>query len=94
MSYSSDSTPIDTHFEPEKENDLQHLMCSFLKEHTAYDVLPVSYRLIVFDTRLLVKKALNVLVQNGIDSYLKLGRAYLYIYVYIYRYRFCSTVVK
>ena len=50
----------------EQTNEIQHLMCSFLKEHTAYDVLPVSYRLIVFDTRLLVKKALNVLVQNGI----------------------------
>ncbi|KAI8975126.1 the adenylate sensor from Amp activated protein kinase complexed with Amp [Mycotypha africana] len=43
-------------------------MRSFLKQHTAYDVLPVSYRLIVFDTRLLVKKALNALVQNGIVS--------------------------
>ncbi|KAI9314256.1 the adenylate sensor from Amp activated protein kinase complexed with Amp [Dichotomocladium elegans] len=43
-------------------------MRSFLKEHTAYDVLPVSYRLIVFDTRLLVKKALAALVQNGIVS--------------------------
>ncbi|KAI8374658.1 uncharacterized protein BYT42DRAFT_499348 [Radiomyces spectabilis] len=43
-------------------------MQSFLKEHTAYDVLPVSYRLVVFDTRLLVKKALESLVQNGIVS--------------------------
>ncbi|KAI9301017.1 the adenylate sensor from Amp activated protein kinase complexed with Amp [Cunninghamella echinulata] len=43
-------------------------MCSFLKQHTAYDVLPVSYRLIVFDTHLLVKKALAALVQNGIVS--------------------------
>lgn len=53
----------------EQTNEIQHLMCSFLKEHTAYDVLPVSYRLIVFDTRLLVKKALNVLVQNGIHMH-------------------------
>lgn len=50
---------------PEQACEIQTLMCSFLKEHTAYDVLPVSYRLIVFDTRLLVKKALNALVQNG-----------------------------
>ncbi|ORZ21518.1 hypothetical protein BCR42DRAFT_407691 [Absidia repens] len=48
--------------------DIQRVMCSFLKQHTAYDVLPVSYRLIVFDTRLLVKKALHALIQNGIVS--------------------------
>ncbi|KAI8976735.1 hypothetical protein BDB01DRAFT_802378 [Pilobolus umbonatus] len=53
---------------PEEVDEIQSLMCSFLKEHTAYDVLPISYRLIVFDTRLLVKKALNALVQNGIVS--------------------------
>lgn len=47
-------------------NEIQSSVRSFLKEHTAYDVLPVSYRLIVFDTRLLVKKALAALVQNGI----------------------------
>lgn len=45
--------------------ETQTLIRSFLKEHTAYDVLPVSYRLIVFDTHLLVKKALAGLVQNG-----------------------------
>jgi len=28
-------------------------------------VLPISYRLIVFDTALLVKKSLNILNQNG-----------------------------
>ncbi|KAI8369185.1 nuclear protein snf4 [Choanephora cucurbitarum] len=53
---------------PEQVCEIQALMCSFLKEHTAYDVLPVSYRVIVFDTRLLVKKALSALVQNGIVS--------------------------
>lgn len=35
---------------------------------TSYDVLPLSYRLIVFDTGLLVKKSLNTLVQQGIVS--------------------------
>ncbi|KAK5191067.1 AMP-activated serine/threonine-protein kinase regulatory subunit, partial [Cryomyces antarcticus] len=33
-----------------------------------YDVLPLSFRLIVFDTALLVKKSLNILIQNGIVS--------------------------
>jgi hypothetical protein len=31
-------------------------------------VLPISYRLIVFDTALLVKKSLNILNQNGEPS--------------------------
>ncbi|KAF2087485.1 CBS-domain-containing protein [Saccharata proteae CBS 121410] len=41
---------------------------AFLKVRTSYDVLPVSFRLIVFDTSLLVKKSLNILIQNGIVS--------------------------
>ncbi|CAI8502919.1 unnamed protein product [Pichia kudriavzevii] len=40
----------------------------FLKSKTSFDVLPVSYRLVVFDTSLLVKRALNVLLQNSIVS--------------------------
>lgn len=41
---------------------------TFLNSKTSYDVLPVSYRLIVLDTSLLVKKSLNVLLQNNIVS--------------------------
>lgn len=55
----------------EETCEIQNHMRSFLKQHTAYDVLPVSYRLIVFDTRLLVKKALGALVQNGMFFTLK-----------------------
>ncbi|CAI5760747.1 unnamed protein product [Candida verbasci] len=40
----------------------------FLQSKTSYDVLPVSYRLIVLDTTLLVKKSLNILLQNNIVS--------------------------
>ncbi|RUP49812.1 hypothetical protein BC936DRAFT_141377 [Jimgerdemannia flammicorona] len=47
---------------------VRELMRVFLKQHTAYDVLPVSYRLIVLDTTLLVKKALAALMQNGVVS--------------------------
>ncbi|KAG2192259.1 hypothetical protein INT47_010038 [Mucor saturninus] len=43
-------------------------MNEFLKEHTCYDVLPISFRLVVFDTQLRVKKALSMLIQNGIVS--------------------------
>ncbi|KAK3113048.1 AMP-activated serine/threonine-protein kinase regulatory subunit [Teratosphaeriaceae sp. CCFEE 6253] len=38
---------------------------TFLRVRTSYDVLPLSYRLIVFDTSLLVKKSLNILTQQG-----------------------------
>ncbi|KAF2759157.1 CBS-domain-containing protein [Pseudovirgaria hyperparasitica] len=41
---------------------------AFLKLRTSYDVLPLSYRLIILDTRLLVKKSLNILLQNAIVS--------------------------
>ncbi|KAF4623425.1 hypothetical protein D9613_001859 [Agrocybe pediades] len=41
---------------------------SFLKAHTAYDAFPVSFRLIVLDTKLNVKKALQCLLLNGVVS--------------------------
>ncbi|KAG6812485.1 hypothetical protein H0H92_002592 [Tricholoma furcatifolium] len=37
----------------------------FLKGHTSYDAFPVSFRLIVLDTKLNVKKALQCLLLNG-----------------------------
>ncbi|KAH6850847.1 hypothetical protein B0I37DRAFT_122806 [Chaetomium sp. MPI-CAGE-AT-0009] len=40
----------------------------FLKVRTSYDVLPLSFRLIVLDNELLVRKSLNILIQNGIVS--------------------------
>ncbi|PHH93359.1 hypothetical protein CDD83_5913 [Cordyceps sp. RAO-2017] len=40
----------------------------FLKVRTSYDVLPLSFRLIVLDTDLLIKKSLNILIQNAIVS--------------------------
>ncbi|KAK3077178.1 AMP-activated serine/threonine-protein kinase regulatory subunit, partial [Coniosporium uncinatum] len=45
-----------------------HAIRAFLKVRTSYDVLPLSFRLIIFDTALLVKKSLNILIQNGIVS--------------------------
>ncbi|OJJ77320.1 hypothetical protein ASPBRDRAFT_36541 [Aspergillus brasiliensis CBS 101740] len=41
---------------------------NFLKVRTSYDVLPLSFRLIMFDTSLSVKESLNILIQNGIVS--------------------------
>jgi 5'-AMP-activated protein kinase, regulatory gamma subunit len=38
---------------------------TFLKSRTAYDAFPVSFRLIVLDAKLEVKKALQCLLHNG-----------------------------
>ena len=46
-------------------NAALHAIRSFLKGHTSYDAFPVSYRLIVLDTKLSVKKALQCLLLNG-----------------------------
>ncbi|KAK4631018.1 5'-AMP-activated protein kinase subunit gamma [Fulvia fulva] len=56
-------TPLDR----EQINGLRAIR-AFLKVRTSYDVLPLSYRLIVFDTSLLVKKSLNILTQCAIVS--------------------------
>src|SRR5438876_2628229 len=40
-----------------------------IKTRTIYDALPVSFRLILFDTNLLVKKALHCLIQNSKPPY-------------------------
>jgi hypothetical protein len=44
---------------------LQRSIRDFLKKRTSYDVLPLSFRLIILNTDLLVKKSLNILLQNG-----------------------------
>lgn len=41
---------------------------AFLKIRTSYDVLPLSFRLIVLDTDLLIRKSLTILIQNSIVS--------------------------
>lgn len=43
----------------------QRSIREFLKVRTSYDVLPLSFRLIVLDTSLLIKKSLNILIQNS-----------------------------
>lgn len=43
---------------------LQEAIRDFLKVRTSYDVLPLSFRLIILDTDLLIKKSLNILIQN------------------------------
>lgn len=45
-----------------------------MKVRTSYDVLPLSFRLIIFDTGLLVKTSLNILIQNGKQLYVQEDR--------------------
>ncbi|KAJ3332896.1 hypothetical protein HDU76_012696 [Blyttiomyces sp. JEL0837] len=43
-------------------------VCEKLSGTTCYDLLPPSYKLIVLETSLLVKKALSALLQHGVQS--------------------------
>jgi len=45
--------------------DVQDMIRETIKTRTIYDALPVSFRLILLDTNLLVKKALHCLIQNS-----------------------------
>jgi len=45
-----------------------HAIRNVLKKRTSYDAFPISFRLIVLDTKLNVKKALQCLLLNGMLS--------------------------
>ncbi|OTB07690.1 hypothetical protein M426DRAFT_71484 [Hypoxylon sp. CI-4A] len=67
----SRTTPVPTTpMSPIDEEQLQGLkgLRNFLRVRTSYDVLPLSFRLIVLDNDLLIKKSLDILTQNGIVS--------------------------
>ncbi|KAH8664166.1 hypothetical protein BX600DRAFT_481424 [Xylariales sp. PMI_506] len=55
---------------PLDEEQMQGLkgLRDFLRLRTSYDVLPLSFRLIVLDNDLLIRKSLNILIQNSIVS--------------------------
>lgn len=61
---------IDRPASPLDKDQMQGLrgIREFLKVRTSYDVLPLSFRLIVLDNSLLIRKSLNILIQNGIVS--------------------------
>ena len=42
-----------------------HVYALFMREHRCYDLIPTSAKLVVFDTKLSVKKAFYALVANG-----------------------------
>jgi hypothetical protein len=42
--------------------------CAILYENSCYDLLPKSLKVVTFDTKLRLKKALSALLQNGVQS--------------------------
>ncbi|KAL7625156.1 AMP-activated serine/threonine-protein kinase regulatory subunit [Parahypoxylon ruwenzoriense] len=69
--YRSRTVPVaTTPMSPIDEEQLQGLkgLRNFLRVRTSYDVLPLSFRLIVLDNDLLIRKSLDILTQNGIVS--------------------------
>ncbi|KAF8761526.1 CBS protein [Rhizoctonia solani] len=53
---------------PETHESALNAIRVFLNGRSSYDVFPVSFRLIVLDTKLEVKKALGALLLNGVVS--------------------------
>jgi len=49
-------------------DDRCNIFLKFFKFYRSYDLLPTSSKLVVFDTQLLVKKAFNALVLNGVRA--------------------------
>jgi hypothetical protein len=44
---------------------LQRAIREFLKVRTSYDVLPLSFRLVILDNDLLIRRSVNILMQNS-----------------------------
>ena len=55
-------------FTPESHDSALKAIRLYLKGRTSYDTFPVSFRLIVLDSKLEVKKALQCLLINGMLS--------------------------
>lgn len=47
------------------QENINHIYQRFFSKYHCYDLIPVSAKLVVFDTQLLVKKAFTALVNNG-----------------------------
>lgn len=47
------------------DEDVEKVYGRFLQAHRCYDLIPISSKLVVFDTTLHVKKAFFALVYNG-----------------------------
>lgn len=63
----TDSVPTETQGNCIEEGGAQ-VFAHFMKEHKCYDLIPTSSKLVVFDTKLSVKKAFYALVANGLRA--------------------------
>ena len=52
----------------ESHDNALNMLRNYLRGRTCYDVFPVSFRLIVLDTKLEVKKALQCFLLNGVSD--------------------------
>jgi len=55
-------------FSPETHDAALYAIRNYLKGRTSYDTFPVSFRMIVLDSKLEVRKALQCLLNNGVVS--------------------------
>lgn len=46
-----------------------YAFANYMKEHDCYSLIPTSSKIVIFDTRLPVKKAFFALVANGKEIY-------------------------
>ncbi|ORY32782.1 putative Snf1p protein kinase activator [Naematelia encephala] len=60
--------PPVTPLRPLNHDEALEALRGFLRERSSYDVFPISFRLIVLDTTLKVKKALDVMLLYGVVS--------------------------
>ncbi|KAB7499098.1 5'-AMP-activated protein kinase subunit gamma-2 [Armadillidium nasatum] len=51
-----------------RQEDESQILVKFFRYHTTYDLIPTSAKLVIFDTRLQVKKAFYALVYNGVRA--------------------------
>jgi len=71
MSYSTemmDSLSLGVGSSSSVDENTDKVYAKFMKEHECYDLIPKSSKLVVFDTKLSVKKAFYALVANGLRA--------------------------
>jgi len=68
LSASSDSNSHSASDMSKSTDEDIHVYANFMKEHDCYSLIPTSSKIVIFDTRLPVKKAFFALVANGLRA--------------------------
>lgn len=84
------------------EEGESYMYTNFLKSRTCYDIMPKSSKIVVFDTKLKVKKAFFALVANGVrsaplwdsDKHTFVGMLTISDFINILRYYYKSPLVQ